>query len=68
MEPLANKVFQAKRQGKTQREIAQDMGVTEQHLSNVLTGRAKPSMDFICKACEAFNCNIEDICTFEKGD
>ena len=61
IEPFAQQLHQAKRQGKTQKEIAKLMGIPFQTITNVKGKRTAPSLDFILKACNVFDCEIQDI-------
>jgi len=63
------KVYRAK-EGVTQGELAESIGVSRQTINSIETGRYDPSLELAFKLAEEFGCRIEDIFDYnsEKGD
>lgn len=68
IEPLRLRLYEAKRTGKSQAKIAEMLGLSPQGLSNILNDRTNITLRVIVRACEIFDCEIQDICKFEKGE
>lgn len=43
------KVYIAEKSGKTQLQVAEELGLTKYHLNRVLNGRTNPSVDLVDK-------------------
>lgn len=56
-----------KQQGLNQKEFAQKLDITHNHLSRIETGASEPSLKLINKFSEVFNLKVEEaIKLFEK--
>ena len=54
------------RSGKTQREVADAVGITEVSLSRYVNGIRVPKAPLIVKIADAIHCDVEDILDFEE--
>ena len=50
-----------KTSGKTQTEIAHEIGIKHQVVSEYVTGKSYPSLVTLKKLCQVLDCNYEDI-------
>ncbi len=51
-----------KHHGLTMEELALKMGLTtHSHISNVETGKKKPSLDFVLKVADVFNVSLDQL-------
>ena len=49
------------KRGLTQKNLADKIGVAQQHISRWETGKHRPSIDTVQKLAEILNCNISDL-------
>lgn len=61
------KVYRAKRDI-TQGELAERVGVSRQAINSIETGKYDPSLELAFKLADEFDCQIEDLFTYEKED
>ena len=50
----------------TQAQIADRIGITSVHYSNILNGKANPTLAVLDKMCDAFECDIADLIKYVK--
>jgi DNA-binding XRE family transcriptional regulator len=53
--------------GTKQADIAADVGISEAHMSNIISGRRKPSVDLACKISALTNVPVEAIAQVQLG-
>lgn len=61
------KVWRAK-EDITQAELADDVGVTRQTINALERGRYDPSLELAFKLADRFDCQVEDVFTWEPED
>lgn len=52
----------------TQQALAKKVGASRQTINNVESGKYYPSLELAFLIAEAFDSNIEDVFTYEKGE
>lgn len=52
---------QIKYSGKTQAQIAEDLGVLHTAISQYVNGYTQPTLENLIKLCKSLNCGYEDI-------
>ncbi|MFT4412242.1 helix-turn-helix transcriptional regulator [Fredinandcohnia humi] len=54
--------------GLTQEQLSERIGVSRQTIISIENGRYNPSLELAFKIAKVFQCRIEDVFIFEKGD
>lgn len=52
----------------TQGELAERVGVSRQAINSIETGKYDPSLELAFKLADEFDCQIEDLFTYEEED
>ena len=55
-----------KKKGKTQEEMATELGIKKQNLQNYEIGKREPSIDILLTLAEYFDCSIDELVGNEK--